>query len=145
MNMSEEPLRRPKSSWLIPAPSSPGQQLSSVLPGTQPEASLAELQESSAPLESSWQSSGDWEHTLPKALEQLFGGKAALSGRDTHEPVGWKRTLEQERGSTSPKDLCWAQLQLCSARREEPRVSVLASTCLGCSENPMHQTAKYLW
>lgn len=88
---------------------------------------------------------GDWEHTLPKALEQLFGGKAAPRGRDTHEPVGWKHTSEQERGSTLPKDFCWAQLQVCSALREEPRVSVLASTCLGCSENPMHQTAKYLW
>lgn len=88
---------------------------------------------------------GDWEHTLPKALEQLFGGKAALRGRDTHEPVSWKHTSEQERESTLPKDFCWAQLQVCSALREEPRVSVLASTCLGCSENPMHQTAKYLW
>lgn len=32
---------------------------------------------------------GDWEHTLPKGLEQLFAGKAAPRGWDTHEPVGW--------------------------------------------------------
>lgn len=73
---------------------------------------------------------GDWEHALPKALEQLSAGKAALRGWDTHKPVGWKHTSEQERGSTLPKAFCWAQLQVCSALGEEPRVSVLASTCL---------------
>lgn len=79
-------------------------------------------------------------------------GKAAPRTRDTQEPVSWREAhlqagalRAQERGSSLPKDFSWAQLQVRSALGEEPRVSVLASTCLGCSENPMHQTSKYLW
>lgn len=40
----------------------------------------------------------------------------------------------QEGGSSLPKDFSWARLQVRSALGEEPRVSALASTCLGCSE-----------